>query len=225
MLTRTLRWLAARRPIWEPTIPHGEEGVRLVGHRAYVGGLWDEIGRLQFSFLVGQGLQPHHILLDIGCGCLRGGVHFIPYLEPGHYLGIDKEPTLIEAGLKHELPAEVFVAKQPRLLVAADFAFAEFQTPVDYALAQSLFTHLPAREVARCLRRLRPWLRPTGVFFATFHESARPVRNPRRPHDHGWFAYTRAELERLAGRGGWTAEYVGDWGHPRGQKMMAFRPR
>ena len=35
MLTRTLRWLAAgARP--KPPIPHGEEGIRLVGHRAYV---------------------------------------------------------------------------------------------------------------------------------------------------------------------------------------------
>jgi hypothetical protein len=59
-------------------------------HREVVGGMWDLIGHLQFEFLIGQGLQPHHYLLDGGGGSLRGGVHLIRYLEPGHYFGVDK---------------------------------------------------------------------------------------------------------------------------------------
>ena len=50
-------------------------------HREAVGGLWDEMGRLQFDFLVAQGLQPHHKMLDIGCGSMRGGRHFVNHLE------------------------------------------------------------------------------------------------------------------------------------------------
>ncbi len=38
-----------------------------------VGGLWDEIGQLQFDFLRAKGLLPRHKLLDFGCGSLRGG--------------------------------------------------------------------------------------------------------------------------------------------------------
>jgi SAM-dependent methyltransferase len=222
-LLDALRGLVHPRPL--PTIPHGEAGIRQVGHREYVGGLWDEIGRLQFSFLVAHGLRPEHVLLDVGCGCLRGGVHFIPYLEPEHYLGIDKEPSLIAAGLERELPPKLRAVKRPRLLVSADFAFADFGVPIDYALAQSLFTHLPPAGVARCLERLRPCLRPQGRFLATFHEVPRAVPNPQRPHDHDYFAYTRAELEELADRCDWRAEYLGDWNHPRGQKMMLFHPR
>jgi hypothetical protein len=206
-------------------IPHGPVGVRVAGHRDYVGGLWDDLGRLQFDFLVRQGLKPHHVFLDVGCGCLRGGVHFIPYLDAGGYLGIDKEAALIEAGLSHELAAPVRSAKKPRLLVSDDFAFADFGAPVDFALAQSLFTHLPASAVRRCLERLRPCLSPGGVFFATFFESDRPVSNPAAPHDHGYFAYTRGELETLGSCTGWNTEYLGEWGHPRGQVMMRFRPR
>jgi hypothetical protein len=55
-------------------------------YKSVVGGLWDEIGRLQFNFLVAQGLKPEHYLLDVGCGTFRGGVHFIRYLETGHNL-------------------------------------------------------------------------------------------------------------------------------------------
>ncbi len=42
-------------------------------HRDMVGGMWEEIGRLQFEFLRARGLKPSHRLLDIGCGSLRGG--------------------------------------------------------------------------------------------------------------------------------------------------------
>jgi hypothetical protein len=40
-------------------------------YREVVAGLWDEIGSLQFQLLIDHGLQPHHTLLDIGCGSLR----------------------------------------------------------------------------------------------------------------------------------------------------------
>ena len=40
-------------------------------HRESVGGMWDEIGCLQFEFLKKQGLLPEHKFLDVGCGSLR----------------------------------------------------------------------------------------------------------------------------------------------------------
>lgn len=42
-------------------------------HRELVGGMWDEIGTLQFVFLRDHGLEPSQRLLDVGCGALRGG--------------------------------------------------------------------------------------------------------------------------------------------------------
>src|SRR4051794_18522910 len=81
-------------------------GVRLVGHREFVGGwggMWDSHGRRQLDFLVSHGLQPSDVLLDIGCGSLRAGKYFIPYLEREHYLGFDKHRALIDAGLRKEL--------------------------------------------------------------------------------------------------------------------------
>ena len=58
-------------------------------HRAAVGGRWEEIGRLQFDFLVRQGLMPEHFFLDVGCGSWRGGVHFVDYLLSHRYFGVD----------------------------------------------------------------------------------------------------------------------------------------
>ena len=37
-------------------------------HRAAVGGLWDELGRLQCDFMISAGLLPDHQFIDVGCG-------------------------------------------------------------------------------------------------------------------------------------------------------------
>lgn len=73
------------------------------GHRKVIGGRWDQLGNLQLDFLVQRGLQPHHALLDVGCGPLRAGVKLVPYLDPGNYYGIDLSDILIEAGYEGEI--------------------------------------------------------------------------------------------------------------------------
>lgn len=72
-------------------------------HREMIGGMWEELGRLQHDFLIAQGLRPHHRLIDIGCGSLRAGVPLARYLEPAHYYGIDISPELLRAGLEREI--------------------------------------------------------------------------------------------------------------------------
>jgi hypothetical protein len=51
----------------------GEDGIAKLGHRGYVGYMWEEIGTLQFDFLVSTGLRPDSYLLDIACSSLRLG--------------------------------------------------------------------------------------------------------------------------------------------------------
>lgn len=205
--------------------PEGDEGIEKVGHREYVGGLWDEIGSLQFDFLVAHGLKPQHRLLDIACGSLRLGVKVIPYLEAGHYLGIDKEPKLIEAGLAQELDPAVRDAKRPNLVVSSAFEFEKFGVQADYAIAQSLFSHFPPPLIHTCFQKLRPHLAPGGVFYATYFEVPVPRKNPAVLHDHGYHAYTRGEMERFGEDNGFAADYIGDWKHPRQQVIVAYRPR
>ncbi len=96
--------------------PEGSFGVAVLGQRNYVGGLWDELGKLQFEFMVAQGLRPHHVFLDVACGSLRGGRLFIPYLDRGNYLGLDKERGLIRAGLRNEIDPKVASEKAPSSL-------------------------------------------------------------------------------------------------------------
>ncbi|MFQ5719251.1 MAG: glycosyltransferase [Acidobacteriota bacterium] len=205
--------------------PEGAAGVEALGHRRYVGGLWDEVGRLQFEFLKGHGLKPDDTLLDIGCGALRGGVHFVRYLGKGAYLGMEKEPLLIEQGSRQELGESLLAEKQPELLVSADFAFERFDRVPDVALAHSLFTHLTPAAIERCLQRLRAFVRPGCRLFATFFESDEPMDNPFLSHDHRGFRYTRGQMESFGVWTGWEARYLGDWQHPRGQVMVEYVAR
>jgi SAM-dependent methyltransferase len=217
------RWIAHKARAL--LIPHGPKGIRRVGHRRYVGGLWDSLGRLQFEFMRKEGLQPHHYLLDVACGSLRGGVHFIPYLEAGHYLGIDKEESLITAGIEKELGRALYEQKKPRFVVSDSFEFNRFDVRCDYAFAQSLFTHVPAPLIELCFRNLRPHIQEDGVFYATFFETPTEMANPDQPYDHGYFAYSRRQMERFGTAHGWRPAYTGQWGHPRGQVMVRYRPR
>lgn len=203
----------------------GEAGIRALGHREQIGGKWEEIGRLQFEFMLAQGLEPNDYYLDIACGALRGGVHLIPYLDRGHYLGIEKEALLVEAGLREELGEDLAAEKAPEIVISSTFEFEKLSARPDYALAQSLFSHLPLETIERCLRRLRPVMAEGGVLFATFNEVPEPVPNPDGAHDWGHFQFTQDDMRGACDRAGWEYGYIGDWGHPRNQKMLRLEPR
>jgi len=206
------------------TYAHGPTGIVQAGHREYVGGLWDEVGLLQFRFLREAGLRRDHRLLDIGCGSLRAGVHLIAYLDAGGYMGVDKEPDLIRLGIERELDTEVYEAKRPVLMVLTDFEFDRLPVAPDIAWANSVFTHLPPDAIRLCLTNLRSVIAPGGVLYATFAECDEPTDNPTEPHDHRLFEYTRRQMTEAGHATGWRVEHLGKWGHPRGQRMLRFTP-
>ena len=200
-------------------------------HRDFVGGLWDEMGLLQLDFVKRHGLMPNHDLLDMGCGALRGGIQFMRYLDKGHYHGMDFNASLIEAG-KREIQGAGLVEKEAHLLVNAKFEASLFGKSFDYAIAQSVFSHLPMNHIVRCLLEMRKVLKPTGVFFATFFEapSAAHLASITHPsgeivtnYDTDPFHYAFEEIEWMARVAGTHVNLVKDWSHPRDQKMLAFR--
>ena len=197
-------------------------------HRNFVGGLWSEIGQLQLLFLQEHGLLPQHKLLDIGCGALRCGVPIIRYLDASNYYGVDINTSLLEAG-KYELDGEGLGNKQPHLLVSDNFELNRFGESFDFVIAQSLFTHLDKTRIVGCLKAAKGVLSPGGKFFATFFLAPSPghlspitqqpggvVTN----HDADPFHYSFSEIERMADLSGMSAQLIGDWNHPRNQKMV-----
>lgn len=206
------------------------EEIAAGAHRDFVGGLWDTLGPLQLEFLVGQGLQPSHRLLDVGCGALRGGVHFVRYLQPGHYAGVDINASLLEAG-GQELAAAGLTNRGVRLLHDDAFRFERLGEHFDFAIAVSVFTHLPMNHVVRCMARMARALTPGGRFYATVFESPEPASLDPLVHEPGGvttyydqdpFHLSRPELAAMAGFAGLRMEWIGDWGHPRAQQMACF---
>jgi hypothetical protein len=218
---KTVEKLRGAVPRW--LMPQGSLGVSIVGHRQYVGGMWDRMGRLQFDFMVSEGLAPTDVLVDIACGSLRAGVHFIPYLERGNYLGIEKEAALLEAGVLDELDAHVREEKEPELLVSSAFEFDRFSKQPTFGLAQSLFTHLPPDLISLCFANLRKSAADGCRFYATWFETEGSTHRPARPHDHKEFRYTREEMQAFGDANCWSFRYIGGWKHPRGQIVTEYR--
>jgi SAM-dependent methyltransferase len=221
---RIRRTLPARyRRLWDPDWHRGT--VR--GSKAF----WEELGRLQLDYLVEQGLQPTHYVLDVGCGPLRAGVHFIRYLEPGHYAGIDKRGDNLERARKVELPRQGLEDKSPHLLVNGAFEFGELGLTFDYAIAQSVFTHLPVNSITRCLLEMAKVLSPGGRFYATIYENPQgkaylgDIQQSERVtshYDRDSYHYDLETLRAASAGTGLKMSYAGDWGHPDNQKMVVF---
>lgn len=200
-------------------------------HRSFVGGMWEEMGALQLDFLRRHGAEPAHQVLDMGCGALRGGIPLIRYLEPGHYCGLDRNASLIEAG-RRELAEAGLEARRPALLVNERFEARLFGRRFDYVVAQSVFTHLPMNSIVRCLVETAEVLQPDGVLFATFFEAPATAHLTPIAHEPGGivtnydadpYHYCLEEMRWMAARAGLDVDRLGDWGHPRGQRMLAFR--
>lgn len=199
-----------------------DESLAKEGHRDFVGGMWDQMGQLQFDFLVRQGLKPAHVFLDIACGSLRAGRLLIPYLDSGNYLGIDKHAELIEAGKSKEVSPNVLKEQGPEFVVSDCFEFEKFSKSPDFCIAQSLFTHLDKQDIGLCFGKLGSFVRPGCKFFATFHEVSVAIPQVAKSHSIRNFAYTRSAMEGFGSCAGWQPRYIGNWGHPLGQTMIEY---
>lgn len=148
-------------------------------HKTAVGKDWNASGPAQLERLIKYGMQPSHTMLDIGCGSLRGGMHFIQYLEPGNYWGIDISEDILEAAQKmlheHDLKD-----KRPTLAQNIDLTFSQFNRTFDYIHAQSVLSHMPVEDMEELFANIGSIMHADSMFLASFFEGDRyhpSVRN------------------------------------------------
>ncbi|MDP9141143.1 MAG: glycosyltransferase [Pseudomonadota bacterium] len=141
-------------------------------YRAYVGRAenYDRMSAVQFSLLAMLGLRDNHRLLDLGCGSLRGGRLFIPYLLPGNYFGIEPNKWLVDGAISDELGKDLIALKKPQFSHNDDFNLEVFSTDFDFMLAQSIFSHTGITQLRRCLQSASRALKPDGLLVATIVE-------------------------------------------------------
>lgn len=127
--------------------------------------LWRQKREFQVAFLRAHGLRPGHVLVDVGCGTLRGGIPIIEYLDDGGYVGVDVRAEAIEEA-RRELRESGLERKQPELIAASSLADVELGRPADYVWAFSVLMHLEDERLAECFDFGRRQLAADGVFYA-----------------------------------------------------------
>ncbi|KAJ4870737.1 S-adenosyl-L-methionine-dependent methyltransferases superfamily protein [Raphanus sativus] len=120
-------------------------------------------GRDVFEFLAeSSNLRPNSRVLEIGCGTLRVGLHFIRYLNPSHFHCLEKDELSLMAALRYELPSQGLLHKRPLILRGEDMEFSKFglDTTYDLIYASAVFLHMPDKLVWTGLERLVEKLKP-----------------------------------------------------------------
>ena len=84
-------------------------------------------GRDVFEFLAESvHLRPSSRVLEIGCGTLRVGLHFIRYLNPEHYHCLERDELSLMAAFRYELPSQGLLYKRPLIVRGEDMEFSKF---------------------------------------------------------------------------------------------------
>ena len=115
-----------------------------------------------FEFLAkAVSLRPKHQVLEIGCGTLRVGLHFIRFLLPAHYHCVERDHLSLMASLRYEIPSQGLIHKRPLIVKGEDMNFDSLgHTMYDLIYASAVFLHMPDALVWTGLERLVKLLVP-----------------------------------------------------------------
>lgn len=140
-------------------------------YKAYVGppDRYDFMGATQFRLLTSLGLRANHKLLDFGCGSLRSGKLFIPYLNSGNYYGQEPNQWLIDDGISNELGGDLIKIKKPQFSNQDDFTIG-FGEKFDFIVAQSIFSHTNLEFTKKGLTSIFEALSEKGLAVVTIIE-------------------------------------------------------
>jgi SAM-dependent methyltransferase len=189
-------------------------------YTAYVGPpeQYDFMGATQFRLLTTLGLREHNSLLDFGCGSLRAGRLFIPYLLPGRYYGLEPNRWLVDAGINEQIGRSMLELKRPTFLYHSDFSATRFGVTFDYILAQSIFSHSGREIIAKSFAEFKICLAPNGLVLATFVQPNQ-LAETGEYEGTGWIypgcvAYRDETILALAEEAGLAGRIL-PWFHPR----------
>ena len=192
--------------------------------------LWQLKRDFQIAFLRKRGLQPGHVLIDIGCGTLRGGIPIIEYLDVGSYVGIDLREEAIEEA-RRELLEHGLEHKRPELIAGRSLAGIELGRKADRLWAFSVLMHLDDERLGECLLFAGRHLAADGIFYANVIAAELP---PARWREFPVISRPVGVYRAHAERAGLSVRDVGalaDLGHNTGlahhdeQRMLELRCR
>jgi SAM-dependent methyltransferase len=130
-----------------------------------------DVGKEFLAYLQEHGLRPEHSLLDYGCGILRGGLQFVPYLEPGRYVGVDISATRLAQGRKLMEAAGIAADRYDTFRVHDCLLKELGDRRFDYVWAHAVLMHMPLDDIRVLLSSLKQHLAPGARFFFTYFPS------------------------------------------------------
>jgi cyclopropane fatty-acyl-phospholipid synthase-like methyltransferase len=121
----------------------------------------------QTHFMLENGLKPEHKFLDLGCGCLRGTLYLVDYVNDGNYYGADVSKGLLAAAADYAKKNEVI--HKPNLIHIDGFDGREnlFAEKFDFILSVSLLTHILPEDLESLFGLVKKILKKDGRFFFT----------------------------------------------------------
>lgn len=141
---------------------------------------------MALAWLQEVGLEPHHVVLDVGCGkvCL---LDVIEYLDEGNYYGVDQQQEVIygvgnipkffrsgnRSNCAHErVKKHGLFAKRPTFWLSEDFDFAPLGgRKADRIVCKEVWTHFTPDKICKCVKACRGVLAADGALYAVFDVS------------------------------------------------------
>lgn len=143
------------------------EGVFLGGPR----NSFSRLGRNQLIVALDAGLTSDCKVLDVGCGCLRGGWWLINYLSTSCYFGIEPNKKMLDSGLQNLPNQDILAAKMPVFSHNDDFNFGVFGIPFDYIIARSIWSHASPKQIEIMLKNFIENTTDEGCFLTSYRET------------------------------------------------------
>jgi SAM-dependent methyltransferase len=123
------------------------------------------------------GIEPHHSVLEVGCGVGRDAIPLSRILTTGQYLGIDIIKESIDwcaANIAHSNFRFVHFDIADKLhnrcgsRPSTAFRFPVADRSIDRIFLWSVFTHMARPDIEHYLREFSRVLKPTGKVYATW---------------------------------------------------------
>lgn len=187
--------------------------------------MWEELGEWQINSLKTLGLSPSNKLLDVGCGPLRFGTYAISYLENGNYHGVEVWEPYIKLGKR--VLEEFEITKDYTMKIDRDFDYEIFDEKFDFAIAQSVVTHLSVHQIDKLLSTLKKVMVPGGSFlfsyinnkfpYSVYYEMEEPMITPSNLNDSFFRSF-----EKKYGLS-FVKQPAGLDSHPTGQTVAVYQ--
>lgn len=131
-------------------------------------GVWPHLQQYQFNALTRLGLEPHHSVIDIGCGPLTVGLALIDYLDRGNYVGLDLLPEPLTASYQR-IARHGLAHKNPTLVCSSTFGKRELEgRTFDVVWMSQLSYHLDDAQLIQLFEQACAMMSESSVFLADF---------------------------------------------------------